>query len=530
MGDGDGLTVGPYRVERELGRGAFGVVYRAAHRDAPDTPVALKVVEARGGIERAMLEPALLAKLDHSCVVRVLDYFPHGEKLAIALEFVGGGDLQTAIDEADRFSPAVVRDLLVQLAGALAEAHGKGVVHRDLKPANVLIDRTADRPRYVLTDFGVGGEGTGIRSEKKLAGTYLFMAPEQIRGRPGPQSDLWALGVVAYRMLTGRFPFPGPGLADLSRQIQLTTPPPPSVAAGEKLDADLERAVMRLLDRSETERIGSATDLLAALGYDGETKNVLASRDTVRPAARDTLDETLSRGIRSNYRQMAAWVVLYLLFTGPVGGSLTLAGFVVFYRAHLRLRGWRKAAAIVAAFGLVALSWVVVNVTSTSYLTTVSRLFGTLFPLVFLFLSVFRVVAFLAFPVMACGAYARANRLRRERTLLRAAAAGVGSDEYLALLGRELEYRYEDVGFHLKYAEALAARGDDRAAAVEARLLLVQDPYHFGGNLLLAQCYARLGLHAECAAVCAAYLAVTGYSFEFEDLRRQSETTMGAPA
>lgn len=533
-----GLTVGPYRVERELGRGAFGVVYRAAHRDTPDSPVALKVVDARGSVERAMLEPALLAKLDHPCVVRVLDYFPHDtDKLAIAMEYVGGGDLQTAIDDANRFSPAVVRDLLVQLAGALAEAHGKGVVHRDLKPANVLVDRTADRPRYVLTDFGVGGEGAGLRAEKKLAGTYLFMAPEQLRGRPGPQSDLWALGVVAYRMLTGRFPFPGPGLVELSRQIQLTTPPPPSVVTGEKLDADLERAVMRLLDRSESERLGSATDLLAALGYDGETKNVLASRDTVRPVAqRDSLDETLSRGIRKNYRQMAAWAVLFLLFRGPVGGSMTLGGFVLFYRAHLRLRGRRKVLAFVAAFSLVGLSWWLGRAADAEFTAIVSGTTKAVavrtFPVLFVILTTFSVILFamspFVFPVMACGAYARANRLRRERTLLRAAAAGVASDEYLALLGRELEYRYEDVGFHLKYAEALAARGDDRAAAVEARLLLLQDPYHFGGNLLLAQCYARLGLHAECERVASAYLAVTGYSFEFEDLRQQAAKTMGA--
>jgi hypothetical protein len=131
------------------------------------------------------------------------------------------------------------------------------------------------------------------------------------------------------------------------------------------------------------------------------------------------------------------------------------------------------------------------------------------------------VVAGIAVPVLACTAYARASRLRRERVLLRAAAAGTGSDEYLALLRRELDFRYEDVGFHLKYAEALAARGDDRAAAVEARLLLVQDPYHFDGNLLLAQCYARLGLFADAGRVCDAYLAVAGYAFEFEELLDQ---------
>jgi hypothetical protein len=90
------------------------------------------------------------------------------------------------------------------------------------------------------------------------------------------------------------------------------------------------------------------------------------------------------------------------------------------------------------------------------------------------------------------------------------------------VLRKELDNRYEDVGFHLKYAEALAARGDDRGAAIEARLLLVQDPYHFTGNLLLAQSYLRLGLRADCRRVCDDYLAVAGYCFEFAELRTQS--------
>ena len=121
-------------------------------------------------------------------------------------------------------------------------------------------------------------------------------------------------------------------------------------------------------------------------------------------------------------------------------------------------------------------------------------------------------------PILACSAYARANRLRRERTLLRLAGSGLDSGEYQTILRRELDYRYEDVGFHLKYAEGLAARDDHRGAAIEAQLLLTQDPYHFAGNLLLAQSYLRLGLADECEKVCEEYLAVAGYCFEFQEL------------
>ena len=535
--------VGPYAVERELGRGAFGVVYRAHHDADPDTPVALKVVDGRGSVDRLMLEPALVAGLDHPCVVRVLDYFVHEQtRVVIAMELVPGEDLKAALGDGERSPPEAVRDLLIQLGGALAEAHAHGVVHRDIKPANILVDRTGGRPRYVLTDFGVGARDEGIRSEKRVAGTVLFMAPEQLRGRPGPQSDLWALGVVAYRMLTGTYPFPGPTVADLARQIQLTAPKPPGEVAGGPADPALERAVLRLLDRSETERLGSAVELLRELGHTGDSKAVLAAATTARPASRvgarqRSLDETLRRGVRRNYLWMAFWVGLFLVLTNPLTGLLTIGGLAVFYRAHARWTGRRKVAGILAALALIASTFSILLFPELLVLhqpmtAAVFRLAGAVGGpvapmLIFGGYQAALAVAGIAVPVLACSAYARASRLRRERVLLRAAAAGTGSDEYLALLRRELDFRYEDVGFHLKYAEALAARGDDRAAAVEARLLLAQDPYHFDGNLLLAQCYARLGLFADAERVCDAYLAVAGYAFEFEELRDQCRAAGG---
>ena len=305
-----------------------------------------------------MLEPALLARLDHPCVVRVLDFFPVGKtKLAMALEFIAGDDLKTAIEGSGRFSPAAVRDLLIQIGGVLAEVHAKGIVHRDLKPANILVDRSGPRPRYVLSDFGVGEEDFGIRSEKKVAGTYLFMSPEQLRGRPGSQSDLWAVGVVAYRMLTGNYPFPGPTLAEVARQIQLSTPPPPSSAIGEVIDADLERTILRLLDRSETERIGSAKELLQSLGHNGDSKLVLAEEPS-RPESRverrrQTLEESLVRKIRSSTIWMLVWGIAYLLLHGPVAGTLMLAGMLLFYRAFARFSGRKKA-------GLILISYLVI--------------------------------------------------------------------------------------------------------------------------------------------------------------------------
>src|SRR5262249_10404289 len=125
-------------------------------------------------------------------------------------------------------------------------------------------------------------------------------------------------------------------------------------------------------------------------------------------------------------------------------------------------------------------------------------------------------------PVIAGGQYAKQRRLQRERLLRDIALdAGTGSDQYLAALRQSLDSRFEDVGLHLKYAEALFGRGQIKDAAVEARLLLHQDPYNFNGNLLLANAYYALGLIADCADVCDRYLDVSGYCFEFSELREQ---------
>jgi hypothetical protein len=132
------------------------------------------------------------------------------------------------------------------------------------------------------------------------------------------------------------------------------------------------------------------------------------------------------------------------------------------------------------------------------------------------------VAYYLFLPVAGSACYANLRRAERERALWDVALAGrASSDEFRTKMRAMVDTRIEDVGFHLRYAELLFGHGDAAGAAVEARLLLVQDPYHFNGNLLLANCYAALGLWAECLVVCDDYLSVAGYCFEFAELRQQ---------
>jgi serine/threonine-protein kinase len=533
--------IGAYVIESEVGRGAHGVVYRAHHRYRPDAPVALKVVEGRGDIDRLLIEPAVLSRIHHPGVVGITDYFVRGDDLVLALEFLKGEDLQSLLDRGATFDQDDVRDLLVQLADALAEAHGKGVIHRDIKPSNIVVVNEGGRRRYVLTDFGIGQVAEGIQVKKHTGGTFFFMAPDQLRGRPGPQSDLWALGVVAYRLLTGRLPFPGPSMGELSQQILYAAPVPPSRYAAEPIDPRLEAAVVRLLDKSLQERFASAEELLRELGHARGKAPPSRAAGAGAPAVRTSLDHSLRRGIARRWRWVVVCVLAYLLQSGLISAGLMLGGMVLFARAQSDERRPRRAAVLLTllAFLLMAghaafsfflkdydpgLLWLLRQPAQLINKLDETAA-GILIAIVVAIVSVLGLVLYvlcLFLPPIAGAIYAALRRLEREQ-LLRTAAAegGAGSDRYLTALRDALDSRFEDVGFHLKYAEALFARGQVKEAAAECRLLLRQDPYNFNGNLLLANAYHALGLLGDCAAVCDGYLAVSGYCFEFGELREQ---------
>ncbi len=527
-------TVGDYVIEREVGRGAFGVVYRAHHRARPDTAVALKVVEGRGDTDRLLLEPAVLSRLDHPCIVGLEDYFLRGSDLVLALEFVDGWDLGSLLEEGETLGQVDVRDLLLQIGSALAAAHARNVIHRDLKPANILVTRTAEgRRRFVLTDFGIGQVREGIQTTKHTGGTFLFMAPEQLRGRPGPQSDLWALGVVAYRLLTGRLPFPGPTLKELTSQILYSSPRPPSEVAATAIEPDLEKAVLRLLDRSLQERTASAEELLAELGHRGPPDSVLkrkARRDTRPAAAGLSLDRRLERGIARRKRLLGLCVGVYFLASGLLSGLLLLGGTALFFVAQRDDSGPRRRVVL-----LTGLSYLVLGGYVLLVYTRFSRYNPNIFTLIFLVgrgtwaallvgvVVLLYWISLLVLPIAAGALFAGLRRLQREQVLRDLAREGdAGSDRYLQTLRQALDSRFEDVGLHLKYAEALFARGRVVEAAAECRILLRQDPYHFNGNLLLANAYHALGLDAECVELCDRYLEVSGYCFEFTELRQQA--------
>jgi serine/threonine protein kinase len=253
-----------YKILSLLGVGGMGQVYRAEHL-ALRREVALKVLGSRtlgDGQVRFEREARAIARLDHPCCVRILDYGVFQHRRFIAMELLDGKTLsQTLLDEgpfSETRAIAVARSLL----SALAHAHAHGVLHRDVKPENVMLARG----RTVLIDFGLAA----LRDEAALTGSGLvlgspsYIAPERLQGHAyDARADLYSVGVILYELLTGVRPFGG-GSPEQIMHHALYRPPRPMRAARHITPA-LEALVLRALSKDPTRRFADAEDMLFAL-------------------------------------------------------------------------------------------------------------------------------------------------------------------------------------------------------------------------------------------------------------------------
>jgi len=260
-----GTVVADLRIDRELGRGAFGCVY-LAHDNLIGREVALKVVPDLGAgalpgeRERILREARTAGRLNHPNVVVLYRVHPPDDRdfWMFEMEYVSGGALSDLLAAGDSLEFPRVRAIFSGIAGAMRAAAAAGIVHGDIKPGNVML--TADGiPK--LADFGLsrflGEESVSASSAGGLVGTPMYAAPELVMGqRPSLQSDLWSLGCVLYRMLTGRLPF---AARDLTAQFYavLNTAPPPLPA---RVPQDLADLALRLLSRDPVQR-GDANGL-----------------------------------------------------------------------------------------------------------------------------------------------------------------------------------------------------------------------------------------------------------------------------
>jgi serine/threonine protein kinase len=209
-----GSDLGPYRIERVLGRGGMGVVYLAEQRELW-RKVALKLLPdelAQDADFRARFdrESRLAASIDHPNIVPLYEAGEIDGTAFLAMRFVDGVDLASRLADGPMEPPDAV-GILAQVAGALDAAHERGLVHRDVKPGNVLLDRTAQGEHAYLTDFGLTkqtGTESGLTRMGSFMGTPAYMAPEQIEGQDvDGRADQYSLACMAFECLTGQVPF-----------------------------------------------------------------------------------------------------------------------------------------------------------------------------------------------------------------------------------------------------------------------------------------------------------------------------------
>jgi hypothetical protein len=291
--------VGPYVILREVGRGGMGVVYQARHRELGRL-VALKMILAgqfasEGQRQRFRREAELAARVQHPQVVQVFEVGLHDGRPYLAVEWVDGGTLAERLGE-DPWPQRDAAALVEQVALAIDAAHRQGVVHRDLKPANILLaaapaegapGRLSGRIPKVA-DFGLA---RAIEAESDLTssgaalGTPEYMPPEQAAGRrPGPAGDVYALGAILYRLLTGRPPFRGDSAVAVLEAVATKEPiEPRRLRAG--LARDLDTITLKALEKEPHRRYQSARALADDLRRYLDGRPVLARP----PTAAETL-------------------------------------------------------------------------------------------------------------------------------------------------------------------------------------------------------------------------------------------------
>jgi tetratricopeptide (TPR) repeat protein len=321
-----------YRILALAGVGGMGMVYRA-HDEQLGVDVALKVLRPEvaadpGFRERFRKELLLARQVSHRNAVRIHDLGVAGDLLFLTMDYVPGRSLRALLEEDGPLAPRQAVAIARQLAAALAAAHAEGVVHRDLKPANVLVDGGG---RAFITDFGVARSMTaaGPTQTGAIVGTPDYLSPEQARGEPvDGRSDVYALGILLFEMLSGRLPFAGDSYAERLAQ-RLGGEARDLADLGVAAPARLRAVVRRCLQRKPARRYQGAAELLRDL-------DALPATSGTEPPAR-----------RLRLRVTAPGVAVAL----ALAALLVLGGWIVG-----RAAGWLPGSAAVAGGGAGRLS------------------------------------------------------------------------------------------------------------------------------------------------------------------------------
>jgi eukaryotic-like serine/threonine-protein kinase len=296
------VIAGRYRLDRVLAQGGMGSVWVGHHLQL-DVPVAVKFMapyfaasaEARARFER---EAKASAQLRIANAVQVYDFGIEDGTPFITMELLDGEDLHARLDREKRLTPAATLVILNQVCIGLRRAHDVGLVHRDLKPANIFLSRQGREEVAKILDFGIakapepaaGAGGAGATKTGTLLGTPHYMSPEQVRStsKVDLRSDLWALGVIAFRCVTGQLPFPGDEMGEVLIDVCTKAIPVPSHIAPD-LPPELDRFFERALMRDPAQRFQDADELADAFADAQEPVTMLARGEAIDTARRTAL-------------------------------------------------------------------------------------------------------------------------------------------------------------------------------------------------------------------------------------------------
>ena len=291
------MTIGGrYSIEKELGRGGVGVVYLARDKQLLSRPVVIKVLlETRNQNQwfkkKFRQEIEALTRIDHPGVIGVLDAgeMPDGQ-LYFVMQYVEGITLRSVM-KVEGMQLERVAGILRQACQALGVAHNKGIFHRDLKPENIMLQTLDEGDELVkLIDFGIAlvkdSQVAPSDTETQVAGTFAYMAPEQLRGRPAASSDIYSMGVIAYEMVTGQLPFSPRTVVELYEMQKAGVKVKPKQHR-HSLPEAAQEVILKALSFNQDKRYERARDfgeaLAQALTLDGRAPS--SSRQSRQPTA-----------------------------------------------------------------------------------------------------------------------------------------------------------------------------------------------------------------------------------------------------
>jgi serine/threonine protein kinase len=261
-------TFASYRVERLVGRGGMGAVYRAARLD-DGAPVALKLVTGAHAADKRFLarferEGRLASALEHPHLVRVYEAGTWDDVPFLAMAYVDGVDLEGVLASVGRLHPATSARITAQVASGLDAAHERELVHRDVKPGNVLLERRDEGAHAYVADFGLSkhvDSTSGLTATGQWVGTVDYAAPEQVQSEAtDARTDVYALGCVLYEMLAGAVPYPREREVD-KLVARLGGPPPRPSETDAEIPEQFDEIVARAMALRPADRFSTAGEL-----------------------------------------------------------------------------------------------------------------------------------------------------------------------------------------------------------------------------------------------------------------------------